>query len=87
MLNVREPHTGMTASYDNWGDWRGRWARRPLSLTQRVRMCPWCWGFGGLLLWGERTVVPVPCLGCGRECRELAPVHRVSAACPTCGRR
>lgn len=85
MIHVTEPRTGIVQAYRSWGEWRAQWDRRPLDLAHRVRLCPWCWGYGGLALWGERTLVPVPCIGCGREGRPDGH-HRRVPSCPTCGR-
>lgn len=66
MLSVREPRTGMRTAHPSWAHWRAGWERRRMSLRQRVRLCPWCWGFGGAEV--DRTGYPagVPCLSCGR---------------------
>lgn len=84
MLTVRDPRSGMPVRAESWAAWRARWDRRPLPLRRRLAMCPWCWGFGGLVLMGA-DAIGLPCLACGRVGTSVpAPRHRPET-CPTCG--
>lgn len=66
VINVRDPRTGMmTPPARDWAEWRRRWERRRMGLRARVRLCPWCWGFGAREMVGGHAT-EVPCLSCGR---------------------